>query len=162
VPTDDKKQLFQLALRQPAFCAAMLARIRPCVALFTVSSLLCGIAPSLGMLILCRVLQGAVGADFNYAGFLYRDTAVCLTVSDGWPRDDAIVVSSFSTLTFSSSSASQTSVIILFANLIASSCDLMQPGEIMVHCSFLTFHPPLPAIIFGLSKRGNTFPSRFL
>jgi DHA2 family multidrug resistance protein len=32
-----------------------------CVALFTVSSFLCGIAPSLGALLLCRVLQGAGG-----------------------------------------------------------------------------------------------------
>jgi DHA2 family multidrug resistance protein len=32
-----------------------------CVALFTVSSFLCGIAPSLGMLLLFRVLQGAGG-----------------------------------------------------------------------------------------------------
>lgn len=32
-----------------------------CVALFTASSLLCGLAPSLGLLVLCRVLQGAGG-----------------------------------------------------------------------------------------------------
>ncbi|HSV15495.1 MAG TPA: DHA2 family efflux MFS transporter permease subunit [Tepidisphaeraceae bacterium] len=32
-----------------------------CVALFTVSSLLCGLAPSLSFLIVCRVLQGAGG-----------------------------------------------------------------------------------------------------
>ncbi len=32
-----------------------------CVALFTLSSLMCGMAPSLGMLILARVLQGAGG-----------------------------------------------------------------------------------------------------
>ncbi len=32
-----------------------------CVALFTVSSLLCGLAPSLNMLIVCRVLQGLGG-----------------------------------------------------------------------------------------------------
>jgi len=32
-----------------------------CVALFTVSSFLCGIAPSLGILLFCRVLQGAGG-----------------------------------------------------------------------------------------------------
>jgi DHA2 family multidrug resistance protein len=32
-----------------------------CVALFTVSSFLCGIAPSLGILLVCRVLQGAGG-----------------------------------------------------------------------------------------------------
>src|SRR4051812_4522729 len=29
-----------------------------CVALFTISSFLCGIAPNLGMLVFCRVLQG--------------------------------------------------------------------------------------------------------
>jgi DHA2 family multidrug resistance protein len=32
-----------------------------CVALFTLSSFLCGIAPSLGVLLLCRVFQGAGG-----------------------------------------------------------------------------------------------------
>jgi MFS transporter, DHA2 family, multidrug resistance protein len=32
-----------------------------CVALFTTSSLLCGLAPSLGTLVLCRVLQGVGG-----------------------------------------------------------------------------------------------------
>ncbi len=32
-----------------------------CVALFTASSFLCGIAPSLGVLLLCRILQGAGG-----------------------------------------------------------------------------------------------------
>src|SRR6201982_538787 len=32
-----------------------------CVALFTISSLLCGLAPSLGLLILLRVLQGIAG-----------------------------------------------------------------------------------------------------
>jgi MFS transporter, DHA2 family, multidrug resistance protein len=36
-----------------------------CVALFTVSSFLCGIAPSLGMLILFRVLQGAGGGGLQ-------------------------------------------------------------------------------------------------
>jgi MFS transporter, DHA2 family, multidrug resistance protein len=36
-----------------------------CVALFTVSSLLCGIAPSLGMLIFFRVLQGAGGGGLQ-------------------------------------------------------------------------------------------------
>jgi DHA2 family multidrug resistance protein len=36
-----------------------------CVALFTISSILCGIAPSLGMLILCRVLQGAGGGGLQ-------------------------------------------------------------------------------------------------
>ena len=32
-----------------------------CVVLFTISSFLCGLAPNLGMLIFCRVLQGAGG-----------------------------------------------------------------------------------------------------
>src|SRR3954466_6315371 len=32
-----------------------------CVALFTISSFLCGIAPTLGILLICRVLQGAGG-----------------------------------------------------------------------------------------------------
>src|ERR1700742_2050684 len=32
-----------------------------CVAIFTISSFLCGIAPSLGILLLCRVLQGLGG-----------------------------------------------------------------------------------------------------
>jgi DHA2 family multidrug resistance protein len=36
-----------------------------CVALFTISSFLCGIAPSLGMLILCRILQGAGGGGLQ-------------------------------------------------------------------------------------------------
>jgi len=36
-----------------------------CVALFTVCSFLCGIAPSLGMLILFRVLQGAGGGGLQ-------------------------------------------------------------------------------------------------
>ena len=32
-----------------------------CVALFTVSSFLCGLAPSLGMLVFFRILQGEIG-----------------------------------------------------------------------------------------------------
>jgi MFS transporter, DHA2 family, multidrug resistance protein len=36
-----------------------------CVALFTTSSLLCGLAPSLGMLVLFRVLQGAGGGGLQ-------------------------------------------------------------------------------------------------
>src|SRR5438270_12663948 len=36
-----------------------------CVAIFTVSSLLCGLAPSLGTLIVCRILQGAGGGGLQ-------------------------------------------------------------------------------------------------
>ena len=36
-----------------------------CLGVFTVSSLLCGIAPSLGVLLLCRVLQGAGGGGLQ-------------------------------------------------------------------------------------------------
>jgi DHA2 family multidrug resistance protein len=36
-----------------------------CVALFTISSFLCGLAPSLGVLIICRVLQGAGGGGLQ-------------------------------------------------------------------------------------------------
>ena len=38
-----------------------------CVAVFTVSSFLCGLAPSLGVLVLCRILQGAGGEDCSRA-----------------------------------------------------------------------------------------------
>src|ERR1700740_2739536 len=36
-----------------------------CIAIFTVSSLLCGVAPSLGLLLLARVLQGAGGGGLQ-------------------------------------------------------------------------------------------------
>ena len=36
-----------------------------CVLLFTLASLLCGIAPTLGILVLCRVLQGAAGGGLQ-------------------------------------------------------------------------------------------------
>jgi MFS transporter, DHA2 family, multidrug resistance protein len=36
-----------------------------CVFLFTVASLLCGIAPTLGILVFCRVLQGAAGGGLQ-------------------------------------------------------------------------------------------------
>jgi DHA2 family multidrug resistance protein len=36
-----------------------------CLCVFTVSSLLCGLAPSLGLLLLCRVLQGAGGGGLQ-------------------------------------------------------------------------------------------------
>jgi DHA2 family multidrug resistance protein len=50
------------------FLVAWLGRKRfflACIALFTVSSFLCGIAPSLGMLLLFRVLQGAFGGGLQ-------------------------------------------------------------------------------------------------
>src|ERR1700719_3229917 len=36
-----------------------------CVALFTISSFLCGLAPSLGILVLCRILQGVGGGGLQ-------------------------------------------------------------------------------------------------
>ena len=36
-----------------------------CVLLFTLASLLCGLAPTLGVLVLCRVLQGAAGGGLQ-------------------------------------------------------------------------------------------------
>jgi MFS transporter, DHA2 family, multidrug resistance protein len=36
-----------------------------CVALFTLTSLMCGMAPTLGALVLCRVLQGAAGGGLQ-------------------------------------------------------------------------------------------------
>src|SRR5215831_18565739 len=36
-----------------------------CVALFTLSSFLCGLAPSLGLLVFCRILQGAGGGGLQ-------------------------------------------------------------------------------------------------
>jgi MFS transporter, DHA2 family, multidrug resistance protein len=36
-----------------------------CVALFTVTSLMCGLAPTLGILVLCRVFQGAAGGGLQ-------------------------------------------------------------------------------------------------
>jgi DHA2 family multidrug resistance protein len=36
-----------------------------CVALFTAASLLCGLAPTLGVLVFCRVLQGAAGGGLQ-------------------------------------------------------------------------------------------------
>jgi len=50
------------------FLADLLGRKRlfmTCIALFTVSSFLCGLAPSLGMLILFRILQGAFGGGLQ-------------------------------------------------------------------------------------------------
>src|SRR6201993_2612604 len=36
-----------------------------CVVIFTVSSFLCGLAPSLGILVLCRILQGVGGGGLQ-------------------------------------------------------------------------------------------------
>jgi DHA2 family multidrug resistance protein len=36
-----------------------------CVALFTLTSLMCGLAPTLGILVMCRVLQGAAGGGLQ-------------------------------------------------------------------------------------------------
>ena len=36
-----------------------------CVALFTISSFMCGLAPNLGVLIMCRILQGAGGGGLQ-------------------------------------------------------------------------------------------------
>src|SRR5277367_4008672 len=46
------------------WCASVLGRKRffmTCLTIFTISSLLCGIAPSLGAIIMFRILQGAGG-----------------------------------------------------------------------------------------------------
>src|SRR4051812_492797 len=51
-----------------AWASAMLGRknfYMSCVALFTISSFLCGIAPSLAMLIVFRILQGAGGGGLQ-------------------------------------------------------------------------------------------------
>jgi DHA2 family multidrug resistance protein len=50
------------------WCASVLGRKRffmTCLAIFTVSSLLCGLAPSLGAIIIFRVLQGAGGGGLQ-------------------------------------------------------------------------------------------------
>jgi len=39
-----------------------------CIAGFTISSLLCGLAPSLGMLVILRALQGAAGGGLQPTG----------------------------------------------------------------------------------------------
>jgi MFS transporter, DHA2 family, multidrug resistance protein len=57
-----------IVLPASAWASTLLGRKRfymGCVALFTVSSCLCGIAPSLSTLILCRVLQGAGGGGLQ-------------------------------------------------------------------------------------------------
>jgi len=50
------------------WCASVLGRKRffmTCLAIFTVSSLLCGLAPSLGAIIIFRILQGAGGGGLQ-------------------------------------------------------------------------------------------------
>ncbi|HEV3113818.1 MAG TPA: DHA2 family efflux MFS transporter permease subunit [Candidatus Binataceae bacterium] len=57
-----------IVLPASAWLSTMFGRKRfymSCVALFTISSLLCGLAPSLGMLIALRVLQGAGGGGLQ-------------------------------------------------------------------------------------------------
>ena len=57
-----------IVLPMSGWLAAKFGRKRfymTCVALFTVSSLLCGLAPNLGVLIFCRVLQGIGGGGLG-------------------------------------------------------------------------------------------------
>src|SRR5690348_13257426 len=57
-----------IVLPMSAWLSTMLGRKRfymSCVALFTVTSLLCGLAPSLATLIVFRVLQGAGGGGLQ-------------------------------------------------------------------------------------------------
>ncbi|HLX37175.1 MAG TPA: DHA2 family efflux MFS transporter permease subunit, partial [Candidatus Binataceae bacterium] len=57
-----------IVLPMSAWMSSRIGRKRfymTCVALFTVSSFLCGLAPSLGVLIACRVLQGAGGGGLQ-------------------------------------------------------------------------------------------------
>ncbi len=57
-----------IVLPMSGWVSSMIGRKRfymSCVALFTVSSILCGLAPSLGMLIFFRVLQGAGGGGLQ-------------------------------------------------------------------------------------------------
>src|ERR1700720_1998443 len=57
-----------IVLPMSGWFAQMIGRKRfymSCVALFTISSFLCGLAPSLGMLIFFRVLQGAGGGGLQ-------------------------------------------------------------------------------------------------
>jgi MFS transporter, DHA2 family, multidrug resistance protein len=57
-----------IVLPMSGWISTMIGRKRfymSCVALFTISSVLCGFAPSLGMLIFFRVLQGAAGGGLQ-------------------------------------------------------------------------------------------------
>src|SRR5215472_17481703 len=57
-----------IVLPMSAWIARMVGRKRfymTCVALFTLSSFLCGLAPSLGVLVILRVLQGAGGGGLQ-------------------------------------------------------------------------------------------------
>ena len=62
-----------------------------CVTLFTVSSFLCGLAPSLGMLVFFRVLQGLGGGGLQPASSLFLPTrfrpksAAWRSRFTGWP-----------------------------------------------------------------------------
>ena len=74
-----------IILPMTGFLAGAVGRKRffmSCLAVFTISSLLCGFAPSLGLLLLFRVLQGAGGGGFatdeapgNSCGHLSSGTA---------------------------------------------------------------------------------------
>jgi DHA2 family multidrug resistance protein len=57
-----------IVLPMGGWASSVLGRKRffmSCIVVFTVSSFLCGIAPSLGLLLLCRVLQGAGGGGLQ-------------------------------------------------------------------------------------------------
>src|SRR5271167_3465073 len=57
-----------IVLPLPGWFSALFGRKRffiGCVVIFTLSSLLCGLAPSLPMLVLCRVIQGAGGGGMQ-------------------------------------------------------------------------------------------------